>query len=89
MVLDALKIVPVVGVCQRVIGRLLNVYTARAAPAPRPVLHVAVGKSEIGTAVVVFTRQAKSCVVLARRLSIQLRKVGGAAGGGGVGIDES
>ena len=80
-----MEIVLVVGVCQRV-SEPPNVH--RAAPAPTPVLHVAVGKSEIGTAVVLFTRQASPCVVLAR-LAIKLRKVGGAAGGGGVGVDES
>ena len=80
MVFDALEIVLVVGVYQ-----LPSV--CRAAPAPTPVLEVAVGKSEIGTAVVLFTRQAIPRVGLARRLSIKLRKVGGAVGG--VGVDES
>ena len=84
VVFDALEIVLVVGVCQRV-SEPPNV--VRAAPAPTPVLHVAVGKSEIGTAVVMFTRQAIPRVGLARRLSIKLRKVGGAVGG--VGVDES
>ena len=87
MVLDALEIVPVVGVCQSVAWRLPGVYTARAAPAPTPVVNVAVGKSKIGTAVVLFTRQTTPGVVLARGIVKHLSKVGFVAGGG-VGVDE-
>ena len=84
VVFDALEIVPVVGVCQTV-TEPLNV--VRAAPAPTPVLHVAVGKSEVGTPVVLLAREATPGVVLAR-CCIALIKVGGVAGGG-VGVDES
>lgn len=87
MVLDALEIVPVVGVCNRVNRRLHKVYTARAPPAPTPVLNVAVAKSEIGTAVVLFTRQTTPGVVLGRGLFKHLSKVGFVAGGG-MGVDE-
>jgi hypothetical protein len=48
VVLDALEIVPVVGVSQSVGWRLHVVYTARPAPGPTPVFNVAVGKSKIG-----------------------------------------
>src|SRR5215471_1883700 len=86
VVFDALEIVSVVGVCQRVSRRVHIVYTARAAPAPAPVLHVVVGKSEVGTAVVLLAREATPGVLLAR-FCIALIKVGGVAGGG-VGVDE-
>src|ERR1044071_8585387 len=63
VVLDALEIVPVVGVSQSVGWRLHVVYTARPAPAPAPVFNVGVGKSAIGSAVVLFARQAPPGVV--------------------------